>query len=144
LSQGFNGAATELRELVEKQHPAVSQRDFPGAGLGPTADEAGVAHGVVRRAKGSNPHQSRVRGQEACDRVHGRDLEGLGVGHGRKDGGDATCEHGLAPTGRADHEQVMGARGSDLQRASCALLAFDVGEIERAIEGGSKCSGVGG
>ena len=41
-------------------------------------------------------------------------------------------EHRLAHAGRTDHEQVVAARGRDLERALGVVLPADVGEVRRA------------
>src|SRR5204863_9314614 len=59
-------------------------------------------------------------------------LEGFFERERRKDAGDTFGQHGLARTGRADHEDVVAAGARYFQRALGSLLAtnfFEIGTV---------------
>ena len=58
LSERFPGLPPELRELVEKKHPAVRKGDLPGAGRVAASDQTGGGHGVVGGTEGTLPHEA--------------------------------------------------------------------------------------
>ena len=58
-----------------------------------------------------------------------RDLEGFGQLQGREDAGQAAGEHGLAGAGRPAEEEVMAARGCDLEGAAGLLLTVHLAEV---------------
>ena len=60
-----------------------------------------------------------------------RHFQQFGRQQRRQDRGQPRRQHRLAGAGRADHQQVMSAGGGDFERALGALLALDVGEVER-------------
>ena len=63
---------------------------------------------------------------------HGVDLcglQGLLAGHVGEDTGQAAGQHGFSRTGRAGHEQVVAARGGNLQRALDIFLALNLSEV---------------
>ena len=51
LAHDLEDVAAELRQLVEKQHAVVGQRDFAGFGHRAAADQAGIGDRVMRRAE---------------------------------------------------------------------------------------------
>ena len=93
------------------------------------ADDRGGRGAVMRRAK-RRPRDERLAVvHEAGDRVDPRDLErGVGVER-RQDPRQAAREHRLPRAGRAAEEDVVPARGRQLERAPGAFLAAHVGEV---------------
>ena len=67
----------------------------------------------------------------AGDRGDHRDFEQLGRRERRQDRRQPRRQHRLAGAGRPDHQQIVAAGGGDFERALGALLALDVGEVER-------------
>src|SRR5439155_19402954 len=63
LSQDFQDAAIEFRQLVEKQYALMRQRNLAGPGHCTATNQTGVADGVMRRAKGPLSHQAGTAGQ---------------------------------------------------------------------------------
>ncbi len=61
------------------------------------------------------------------------DLQPFLVRQGREDGGEPLGHHALARAGRPGEQDVVSARGGDLQRALDRLLAHDVRKVERAV-----------
>src|SRR5690348_10442101 len=47
LAHDFEDVALEFREFIEEEHAVVAERDFAGTRNGATADEAGIADGVM-------------------------------------------------------------------------------------------------
>ena len=74
----------------------------------------------------------------AGDRGDHRDFEQLGRRQRRQDRRQPRRQHRLAGAGRADHQQIVAAGGGDLERALGALLALDVGEVERRALAASR------
>ena len=115
------GAAPRARraansgELVEEQHAAVGQRDLARHGRRAAADQplrarsCGGARGTAARgAAGPSPSPATLWicvTSSASSNVRRR-----------QDPRQAPRQHRLARPGRADHEQVVAARGGDLQR----------------------------
>ena len=73
----------------------------------------------------------RAVGDLAGDRGDHRHFEQLGGRERRQDGRQPRGQHRLARAGRPDHQEIVPARGGDFERALGALLALDVGEVER-------------
>ncbi len=55
LPQDFENPLTELRELIQKEHPAVSQGDLAGMRPVAAAHQPGVAYGVMGRTEWAAP-----------------------------------------------------------------------------------------
>ena len=147
LPQGVDGAARELGQLVEEEDAPVRERDLAGHRPRAAPDEALRGDRVVRRAEGPLGREPPVADPGGA--VHLGDLERLLEARRRQDSGEATGEHGLAGSGRADHEQVVPARGRDLERPLGVLLAAHVGEVgalrgaSSAGSGSAGCAGSG-
>jgi hypothetical protein len=129
LAQRVEHARIELGKLVEKQHAAVRERDLAGPRAQAAADQRRHARRMMRRAERS-PVGERAAVELAGDRGDHRDLEQLGRRERWQDRGKARRQHRFAGAGRPDHQQVMPARGRDLERALGALLAADVLQVE--------------
>src|SRR5690606_19344128 len=65
----------------------------------------------------------------AGDGVDGGHLERVAVVEVRQETGEPGGQHGLAGTGRADHEEVVPAGGGDLEGEAGVRLSDDVGEV---------------
>src|SRR5437867_12661078 len=87
----------------------------------------------MRRAKRRVPDQRVVRVDETCDRMDARDLERLLFLQRRQDSWQPACEHRLARARRSSEQQVVTAGRRQLECTPSALLAADVGEIERTL-----------
>jgi hypothetical protein len=85
------------------------------------------------RAEWRAADQSRPGGQTAGDGVDGADFDRLVISERRQDPREALGEHRLPRPGRADQEDVVPARGRDLERALRGELSTDVGEVELGI-----------
>ena len=130
----------EFGQFVEEQHAAMGEGDLAGPRLRTAAHQGYRRGGVMGRAE--RP-RAPLRGDETlvADGGDGRGLQGFGFGHGGEDGGQAAGEHGLAGAGRTDHQQVVTARGGDLQRAFGVVLAAYFGEITIVVGGRRRGAG---
>ena len=140
LTQHLQHRPLELRQLVQKQHAVVRERDLARPRVGAAADEAGVGDRVVRRAERPPRHESAPRVQQPADAVDLGRLQRL-VGRERgQDAGHAPGEHRLARARRADHERVVPAGRRHFERALRVLLPPHVREIHRVrrigVDGG--------
>ena len=130
----FEHLRGEFRHLVEEQHAVMRQRDFARPRAQAAADQRRHRGGMMRRTE-RPPVGERAAFDLAGDRSDHRDFEQFGRQQRRQDRGQPRRQHRFAGAGRADHQQVMAAGGGDFERALGALLALDVGEIERhAVE----------
>ena len=89
---------------------------------------------MVRRAERALRHQPRTRRKTAGDGVNTRRLQRFGEGQRRQNARQTACQHRLARTGRADHQQVMSAAGRHFQRPPCANLPLHLCHIHRALD----------
>ncbi len=81
------------------------------------ADQRDDGGAVVRRPQGRAGDQNALGQRGAGRRVDAGDVHRLLRAQIREQSGQAFGQHGLARTGRAHHEQVMGARGGHLERS---------------------------
>ena len=135
LPQDLENMAAELEHFVEEQHSVVREADFARPRIRSAADERRVGDCVVRRAKRTDGQQPCAWAEEAGDRVNRRRLERFRERQRRQDPRDPTRHHRLACAGRTDQQQIVSARGRDLERTPSEQLAADVGEIERVGSG---------
>ena len=127
LAQRLERAAPELRQLVQEQHAVVGEADLARPRDGAAADEGGVAGRVVGAAEGAvaeQPFQPRAPGGVDRGRLHRLLDRERG-----QDPGDAPGQHRLAGAGWPDEDEVVAARGRDLQRAAGDRLPADVGHV---------------
>ncbi|MPN09721.1 hypothetical protein SDC9_157013 [bioreactor metagenome] len=108
-----------MREADLSRHGAVS-----------SADERRARRAVMRRAKRALPNHTPPLGC-TCDGMDLCDLQGFFIGQLRQDGGNRARKHGFTRARRADKQNIMPARNSDLGRPLRALLPFDFAKIRR-------------
>ena len=130
LAQRIQHPRIELRQLVEKQHALMRQRDFAGSCAHAAAGQRRHAGGMMRAAE-RPPRGERAALDLARDRGDHRHFEQFGRRQRRQDRGQPRRQHRFAGAGRADHQQMMPAGGGDLERALGALLALDVAQVEQ-------------
>ena len=123
-----------FRQLVEKQHSPVGQRNFAGPGIGSASDQRHIRYCVVRLAERSLRYQplASEHPRHAVNFGHFQRLVRL---KGREYGRNALGEHGLAASWRADEQQVVCACRRDFNGPLGVLLPFDVGEIQNPPRG---------
>jgi len=128
LTQRLQGAARELRQLVEEQHAVVSERRLAGPSPKAAADQRLQGGGVVWVAEWPAAGDAAVA-QLAGQRGDHRDLESFLWIQWRQQAGQTCREHRLAGAGWADHQEIVAAGRRDLDRALGGFLALDVGEV---------------
>ena len=128
LAQRIEHLRLEFRQLVEKQHAVMGERDFARPRMQAAADQGRHAGGMMRRPE-RPPVGQCAAFDHAGDRLHHGDFEKLGRRQRRQDRGQPRRQHRLAGAGRPDHEQIMAAGGRHFERALGAFLALDVGKI---------------
>src|SRR6185369_8579723 len=95
LSQYFQNTAVEFGQLIQKQDTLMSERDFAWTWQRTTANQTGIADGVMRRPKWPVRHQpgtTREAGHRMNLRQFQRGLELQGWQNRRQSLG----QHGLA------------------------------------------------
>ena len=132
----------EFRQLVEKQHAVMGERNFARPRAQAAADQRRHAGRMMRRAERPLIGE-RAAFDLAGDRGDHRDFEQLGRRQRRQDGRQPRRQHRFAGAGRPDHQQIVAAGGGDFERALGAFLALDVGEIEQAGVGARRIFGCG-
>ena len=114
----------------------MGQRDLAGAEGGAAARHAGGGNGVVRGAEGPPGDHGVLPAGEAHDGIDLRGGQGLLPRQVGQDGGQTLGHHGLARAGTARHQNVVAARGGDLQRPLGLLLSLDLAEVGAGTDGG--------
>jgi hypothetical protein len=122
-------SAGKLGKFVQEQHPHMGQGDLAGPGLDTAADQRRQRGRMVRVAKRPLTQQSAAF-QRAGYGVDHRDFECLGWRQGWQNAGQALGQHRLARPRRADHQEVMGTGGGDLEGALGGLLALDIHQVK--------------
>ena len=107
LAQDLHRGAREFRQLVQKQHAVVRERDFAGARDAAAPGQPGGGNGVVRRAERPRADQRGARREDPRDGVNLRRLDGLLKRHLGQDGGQPPREHAFAGAGRADEQYFI-------------------------------------
>ena len=129
LAHGLQHVPVELRQFVQKQHAVMGQGDLSGPHGGAAACQRRGGGGVVGAAEGPAGQQRMLRVRQTRYGPDAGDLQRLGAGQVRQNGGQALGQHGLTGAGRADEQQVMAARRGDLQRPLDVFLAHDVPQV---------------
>ena len=106
LAQDFEGVLAEFGQLIQEEHPAVSQADLPWPWPIAAAHQACVGNGAARRAKGPLANERRVTRQHVGHRVDARGVQRLGEGQPGQDGGQGAGHERLAGTRRAAHQTL--------------------------------------
>ena len=132
-AERFEHIAVELGKLVQKQHAVVGEGNLTGRERPAAAGHGCGGKRVMRRAERALREHGVLAVGQSRDRPDLGRLQRLLVRHVGENGGQTPREHGLARTGRADEEHVVGTCGGDLQRALDVLLPHDVGEIGNAV-----------
>jgi len=115
LTQGVEDVAVELGELVEEEDAVVGETDLAGPRNVSAPDEAGIGYAVMWGAERPCGYEGLVGAQKARNGVDLRGLHGLGVAETRHDGGETARKHGLARSGRSDHEDIVCPGGCHLE-----------------------------
>ena len=102
---------------------------FAGANSRPAADDRRRGGAVVRRAKRWHGDERLLGREQAGHRVDAGHLERRRGLESRQQAGQAPRKHRLARARRPREQQVVPARGGDLERPPRALLSSDVREV---------------
>ncbi len=140
-SIGWRSASSrplELRELVEEEHTAVSERRLARPRTGAASDNRSGRRAVVRRAKRRVGDQRPFGRDEAGDGMDTRHLERLGRLEGGQDARESTGEHRLARSRRPREEEIVPSCCGDLERAPRAFVTAHLGKIRQPALG--RCS----
>ena len=136
-SSGWRITSSTLRgnsgSSSRKSTPLCASETSPGPRNHAAADQAGVGDGVVRRTKRPHADQSGAGIEHAGDAVNLGGLERFFEGERRQDRRHALGEHGLARTGRPDHQDVVAAGAGHFERALGRLLAANVFEVHQEV-----------
>ena len=132
LTESLQHVPVKFRQLVQKQHAVVGQRDLAGPHQRPAAGQRGGGGGVVRGAEGPLGQQ-RVAGVRQSR--HGPDAGGLqrfGTAQLRQDRGQPLGQHGFARAGGANQQKIMSTCRGDLQCPLYMLLSHHVLQVRQA------------
>ena len=133
LPQRVKRGPRKLRQLVQKQHAVVRQRNLARNSLSPAADKRRHGSAVVRRTERPSQIQFAPRRQffvqHARDRLNHRIFQRLTQRQRRQDGNQPFRQHCLSRTRRPRHQKVVSARRSDKHRPFRTLLPLDVGIV---------------
>ena len=127
LAQHLQHLAVELGQLVQEQHALMGQGDLAGLRTAAAADQGRPGGAVVGRAE--RPLGPGVQRRVTGHRLNGGDLQGLLLVQRRQQAGQAAGQQGLAGTGRAAEQQIVGAGGGNQQRALGGGLALHLGQV---------------
>ena len=123
LAQRLQHRPVKLRQLVEEQDAPVREARLAWSRPRPAADDRRRRRRVMRRAERRLLDQRSIDREHAGDGVDPRHLERLRVPERRQDPRESSREHRLPRPRRACEEEVVPARGRDLERPPRALLA---------------------
>ena len=142
LAQHLKGVPLELRQLVQKQHAVVCQRDLSRPGpAAPAPGHTRSGHRMVWTAERTAGQHGCPAAQQSGYRVHLAGLQRLLQGHVGQNRGQAFCKHTFAAAWRTDHQNMVGPRRRDLQRALYGLLPHHIGKIQPSRPGDRKIKG---
>ena len=77
LAHGFQDAAPELGQFIEKEHAMMRQRNFAGRRVDVAAEQPGIAGGMMRSAERPAGHQGLSWREQADDAMDLRSLQRL-------------------------------------------------------------------
>ena len=103
LAQRIQGLPRKFRQFVEKQNPAMRQRNFARSRLSPAADQRGHGSRMMRAAKRAaigQAHAATAR-RQAFDH---RNFQPFLRAQIRQNTGQAFGQHGFSRTRRAVHQ----------------------------------------
>ena len=133
LTHGFQNAAAEFGQFVQKQNAVMGQRNFAGRGVDVAAEQSCIACRVMRRAEGALRDERLLGLEQSGDAMDAGGLERFIQSKRRQDGAEPLGDHTFARARRADENQIVPARGSDFQRTLHGFLPLHFGEVVLAI-----------
>src|SRR5262249_23726676 len=126
LTETFEDATAELRQLVEKEDAAMCEAQLARARGRAAAAERDVRARVMRRTKGPRRHETGSGMQQPGHGMDRRDVERFVEAERRKQSRESSRQHRFAGAWRTAEEQMMRAGCRDLERAAADRLAADV------------------
>jgi hypothetical protein len=93
LAQNLEDMAAKLGQFIQEEHAIVGQRHLAEHRDVAAADQPRIRDSLVGRTSRAGCHQRRAVPGKAGDAVNAGDLNGLGEGHRRQDGGEPPCQH---------------------------------------------------
>ena len=130
LTQTVQHAALEFRQLVQEQDTQMRQAHFARLHFQPAAHQRrhrGAVMRITERPGAADGAAFQCAGQ----RLHHGNLQRFARVQRRQQRRQPLRQHGLAGTGRPDHQQVVAAGSGDLQRALGRFLALHVAQVGR-------------
>ncbi len=128
LPQDLQNVALEFRQLVEKEHPVVRQRNLSGLGHRASADEARIGDRMVRGAERARGNHG-LAVEKTHDAVNFCRLQSFRQSQIGQYGREPSRQHGLAGPRRTDQDDIVTAGRGDFQGAFDMLLSFDIVEV---------------
>ena len=132
LTEGFQHVPVKFRQLVQKQHAVVGQRDLAGPHQRSTAGQRGGGGGVVRGAEGPLGQQRVAGVRQPRYGPDAGSLQRFGTAQLRQNRGQPLGQHRLARSGGADQQKIMSACRGDLQCTLYMFLSHHVLQVRQA------------
>src|SRR3990172_5075992 len=132
LSQRFERGSGKLRKLVEEEDSVMREANLPRQVPDAASYHGGGRDRVVGRSK-RRPRQKAALVEKTGDGIDLRDLERLLEIEPRKERRKPHGEKALSRARRTHHEEVVPARGRDLESPLRLSLSLHVREIEDVL-----------
>ena len=116
LTHHFEHTSVELRQLIEKQYPIMSQTDLSRLRISSPAYHRHIRNGMMRRTERTLYHQGSLHPYLSCYRMDLRCLQRFMQGERRKNSRQPFCQHRLAASRCTYHQQVMTTGSSRVHR----------------------------
>src|SRR5574344_1415834 len=129
LAENLQHLPTEFRQLIEKQHSIVRQRNLARLGVGASANQRHIRNGMVRRTERALRHQRRFPSYQSRHRMYFGGFKRLTQRQRRQYGRYSFCQHRFSGTRRANHYNIMTTSGSHLKGAFNAFLTPHIRKI---------------
>src|SRR6202162_6632692 len=126
LAHHFQHVALKLRQFIKKQHALVTQRTSTRARVRPSANQARIANGVVRRTKRPRAYKSLSTFKCSRDAMNARGFNRFLERHGRQNGWEALCQHRFAGSRRTNEQNIVAARTRNFQGPLRCLLSMNI------------------
>lgn len=137
LTQAFHSRLGKLRQLIQKQHPIVGQRDLSRAWRRSPANQTGGRNGMMRRPERPDRQQRQPLRQRSGNGMDPGALHRFLKGEGRQDGGQTLGKHTFTGARGPDEQQIMSPGSGNLQSPFGVLLSPDISQVRHGWLGGS-------
>ena len=129
LTHHFQHIAWKFRQLVQKQYAVVRERNLARSRDHSTTNQASIGNRMVWRSERPHPDQAGSRIKYTRHTVDFCSLEGFFECERRQNGRHSFGQHGLAGSGRPNHQNVVPSGAGYLERSLCGLLPADIFKI---------------